>query len=110
MDGFFLGGRRTWGLDFDDQDARMCGGEAWGEPEPMWEILLLREAGVPRERFAALHTEYRNARHHDPCTCDGEGWSLTVRYTDGTASHFRGVNAFPDKWRDLLDLFGIERD
>lgn len=42
--------------------------------------------------------------------CDGEQWSLTVKYDDGTQLNIGGDNTYPEKWSDLLEFFGIDYD
>lgn len=42
--------------------------------------------------------------------CDGEQWSLTVKYDDSTQLVIGGDNTYPENWKALLEFFGIDYD
>ncbi len=63
-----------------------------------------------KERFARINTQYWTAEYPNPCVCDGEQWSLTVRYSDGYTLKSSGSNAYPENWDTLLTFFGIDSE
>ncbi|OPX92508.1 MAG: ADP-ribosyl-(dinitrogen reductase) glycohydrolase [Pelotomaculum sp. PtaB.Bin104] len=64
-----------------------------------------------RHALEELHFEYWLSdypQEGEMLVCDGEQWSLTVKYDDGTELNIGGDNTYPEKWNDLLDFFGID--
>jgi ADP-ribosylglycohydrolase len=65
-----------------------------------------QEADAIKERFAAIHTEYWKASYY--CSMlDGMSWELKVCYSDGYSLGYKGSNAYPENWQELLDFFRI---
>jgi len=110
-DGGFFEGYTTYHLTFGDRDAEMSQTHSLGKTAPIDKrTYSAKEADALRERFSSIHTEYWNASYPNPCVCDGEQWSLTVRYTNGFTLEYSGSNAYPENWNELLSVFGIDRE
>ena len=41
---------------------------------------------------------------------DGEDWSVTLRFADGSEEFFRGSNAYPFSFAQFCDLIGYEEE
>lgn len=110
-DGGFFGGYTTYRLIFNADGAEMSQSHSHGERSPLdKKQYSADETNALKERFAAIHTEYWNNDYPNPCVCDGEQWSLTVRYSDGYTLSCSGSNAYPENWKALLEFFGIDYD
>ncbi|MDD4495266.1 MAG: ADP-ribosylglycohydrolase family protein [Eubacteriales bacterium] len=110
-DGGFFGGFTTYRLIFNAGGAELTQSPSLIESSPLDKTQYsVDELTALRERFAAIHTEYWNTEYPNPCVCDGEQWSMTVRYSDGYTLSCSGSNAYPENWKVLLDFFGIDYD
>lgn len=109
--GGFFGGYTIYRLTFTDFGAKLI--EADGRIEDSifdTKEYSRIEAALLSEQFSAIHTEYWNADYVASHICDGEQWSLMVRYSDRQTLEHGGSNAYPSNWSKLLDFFGIEHN
>lgn len=110
-DGGFFGGYTTYRLTFNDDGAELSQTHSLGDSAPLnKKSYSVLEAADLRLRFAAIHTEYWNSDYNNPCVCDGEQWSLAVRYANGYSLSCSGSNAYPESWNALLEFFGIDSE
>lgn len=74
-------------------------------------ILKQEEKDLVLNKWRALHTEewmknyYGDRRMQKECDLK---WDLSIQYEDGAAAIYRGMNAFPARFQELLALFEIE--
>jgi len=107
--GGYFGGHTTYRLAFNPEGAELIQVHSLGNPEPsVGKVYSKQEADDLRANFAAIHTEYWNADYSNPCICDGEQWSLNVRYADGNMTSSSGSNAYPENWNALCTFFGVD--
>jgi uncharacterized protein YnzC (UPF0291/DUF896 family) len=81
-------------------------GEAEGNTEEKENVADIRCA------LENMHFEYWLSSYPqkgDIRACDGEKWSLSVQYDDGTALEISGDNTYPENWNTLLEFFGIDQ-
>ncbi|MGI6730317.1 MAG: ADP-ribosylglycohydrolase family protein [Anaerovoracaceae bacterium] len=66
-----------------------------------------------RKDLESMHFEYwlpSYPQEGEMLVCDGEQWSLIVKYNDGTTLDISGDNTYPENWNVLLEFFGIDCD
>ena len=55
--------------------------------------------------FSDIRMIHWKHKYCDPDIMDGTSWELTVKFTNGKKSKYYGVNAYPENWEVLVDLF-----
>jgi ADP-ribosylglycohydrolase len=109
--GGFSDGYTTFGLHFLTNGAELKKKHSLDENSAGEnKYYSVREASVLKEQFSSIHIEYWNSSYPNPNICDGEQWSLTIKYDDGFISEYSGSNAYPENWTEILDFFGIDND
>ena len=110
-DGGFFGGYVTYRLVFNNAGALLSQTHSLGDlSQPDKKVYSVREADELRAQIETIHAEYWNADYTNPCICDGEQWSLTILFSDGYSLSCSGSNAYPENWKALLELFGIDSE
>lgn len=107
--GGFFGGYTVYSLTFTDSGATLMKSNRWHEDcIPERKEYSKSEAARLSGQFSTIHTEYWNSAYADWLVCDGEQWSLTVRYSDRHTFEYSGSNAYPSNWLELLTFFWID--
>jgi len=109
--GGFFQGCTTYRLAFNSDGVEPSNVLSFGNLElQLGKVCPKQAADDLMASFTAIHTEYWSADYSNPYVCDGEQWSLKVRYTDRFMTSSAGSNAYPENWDELLRFFGIESE
>lgn len=109
--GGYFGGYTVYRLTFTDSGAKLIESDGRdGDSILDTKEYSESEAALLSEQFSAIHIEYWNSDYVASHICDGEQWSLSVRYSDRQTLECGGSNAYPSNWSELLDLFGIGQE
>ena len=69
-----------------------------------WMVELDKQSFV--SKLEELHIGEWKSNYY-ACACDGEQWEIVFKFNDGTKRTFKGSNAYPYNFDDLMDLLKI---
>jgi len=61
-----------------------------------------------QKKICELKTENWKKEYIDYDVLDGTEWKLIITYSDEKPVEYRGSNAYPSKWDNLVSIFGYE--